>query len=201
MIGRFPQSETANHPVPITAPEHLWNADATTKADKPVICPEPILAKHAIRSDLLSAAVISNRLLISDRLKQVLEKYGKDGFQYFPTNVIDGGKKYPYYVLQAYRFRLDYVDFPRSEIILEGIGSKQLESLNIQSAEEFSGKAAATRLPERLRIIRPALVPDIDDDFFALHPVTAGIGFYVSGKVKQEIETMGLTGISFEACR
>jgi len=38
----------------------------------------------------------------------------------------------------------------------------------------------------------------ITEDFFALRYVSGGAGYYVSEKLKKEIETAGCTGIEFQ---
>ena len=150
-----------------------------------------------------SAMGFSNKLLISGKLKTILEKNRKHGMQFFKSPIIQNNLLIEdYWILNMSEFNNDYVDFLNSKILLEEITSENINSLylSINSLKDYELKIEEVRGKKgcNLRIEKLVLSKDkINNDFFMIRYSFSGI-YFVSEKLKQEIEDAGCTGIEFQ---
>lgn len=199
-IGAFPQSQTANHFVHVNSPNHLRNKQIPLKLEvESVSIPQPILMKKAKRTDLISVVSISLKLVMSNRLKTILEaNIGKnDWVQFLPMTIVDKEEIVDYWLMSVYQYSPENINFQQSEIWLKK-SVTPIKQLFINTVEEFLTLNQEIKYPESLSINKLVFHTEINTHFFALSRVSGGVGFYVSEKLKQEIEMAGCTGLSFE---
>jgi len=193
----FPQSHVAKHPVKVDDPRHLWK-QGIGKFRENVVIPEPVLHPDAILTDLVSCTVISARLLISDKLKSILEKSVTSGeCEFLPVRVWYINEEFPYWILNPIVFRMELIDFANSEIWLEGTGGVKIRKINIKDYTDFKEWIHKLALPERITMHNFVFMDQAEQDFIQLRYGKGGIGFYVSEKIKKEIESACCSGIRF----
>lgn len=204
IVGKFFQSEKIAHNYgDIENPKFLNNI-YFEKVDFEPIVPIPILHKKAKITDLISNVNAGGglQLVISDKLKKIIEKYRTKGLQFFKTSVIKDDMKYDnYFSLNVYEINLELIDFHKSKIY-ETKHTFDLErDLKIESYEHFNqvkNEINFKGYPFGILIKEIVLKSEHDFDFFALLNVEGGVKYIASEKLKQEIEDAGCTGIEFQ---
>lgn len=150
---------------------------------------------------------LSSQLLVSGKLKSILERYRKSGFQCFQFNVIKNKEVHNnYWTLHFYEFNDNFIDYKNSSIIYEKHAedyenSYRIEKikLDINSGEELDHHIKRTIDNQETTTIKELRLNDnITENFFELKRVSGGIGYFVSEKLKTEIEEAGCTGIEFQ---
>jgi len=153
-----------------------------------------------------SGGQISSMLIVSRKLKNILEKNRKTGMQFFNINI--SHKKVihnNYWILNMYEFNLEFINFEGCHIHHEkkcvdyDISFKTENiTVNLKSYTEFL--AYRENAQEEMEIIKieKLSLSDVNEDFFMLKHVNGGIGYFVSEKLKQEIEDAGCTSIEFQ---
>lgn len=203
VIGVYPQVETGEYPVINGNPNFIGNVYMNFMPTEPDL-PRPILKKKAKMTDYISAGImgLSSRLLVSNKLKLVLEKYKNENVQFFNTSIIyKDVEDFDYWVVHPYKVDYDFVDYSKSIISKENIlGSDPKEYVTIDDTEEFIKQRTHHSTDGKIWgfTIEKVAFKDKLTDFFILDGVSGGIGYYVSEKLKQEIEEAGCTGIEFE---
>lgn len=185
-------------------PKHFSNW-LTKKIEFTPFVTHPILNKKARVTDLINCSAISLDLQISDKLKSILEKYSQGkGIQFFSSVVIHNDIAYnDYWLLHPYEFDDYYVDFEKSNIIyyqkkMEG-GTTPV-TISTSSFSEFTRFLEKTKSKMEIITIEKLVLLNskIKEEFFILSYVSGGLGYFVSEKLKQEIEDAGCTGIEFQ---
>lgn len=199
--GRFPQVQTAIYPVPTEHPHFSGNLWFQKADPRRVIFPVPILMKGAKLTDYISCFVMgtSFRMLVSDKLKLILEDSLHREMQFFPATVIYRGEENrDYWFTNHYNFSNNLIDFKRSEIWRDGGATqkKHTAKLNIQSFEEYLEAEKEIKPPVGLSFKHIELIEPIHEEFFTLR-WAYGSMFYVNSDLKQRIEDAGCTGIQF----
>jgi len=195
-IGKYPQSEDSV--ILTTTDDPLFTDNLRWRKVDRYLAPKPILMKKAKLTDLISAVRgTSLRLVISDKLKTILEKYS-GSMQYFYTSVIYKGEEIEdYWLTNPFEFDYDAVDYTKSIVTLRERTTWVDKPVIVKSADEFEElveKIEETNLAPHIRPVH--FLPPVKD-FFVLSYVRGGIGYYVSEKLKKEIEDAGCTGIRF----
>lgn len=189
-----PQSQTSRDLISLDDPRHLRKQKFGFMTD--VYMPEPIVHPNAKMSDLLST-VVTWRLIISEKIKCILENYMMPGqCQFLEIIVQHLSTKYKYWVLNPLFFNMELIDFPTSEIWLCGPADTKLKKLAIDSLEAFNEYSQKLQLPDRLNIYNVTLRNKSNIDFIQLKDVP-GIKYFVSERLKDEMQKVGCTGISF----
>ena len=162
-----------------------------------------LFANAKLNDLIMEGGPVSGFLVMSGKLKTILEKYRKTGLQFFNINIIKRKEFFTdYWLLNMYEFNHDYIDFANSIVIHQlkkAGGGTEAKEIKVKSTEEFNNhlKIAQEKL-EVITIQKVALNEDlITEDFFMLKHVFGGNRF-VSEKLKQEIEQAGCTGIEFQ---
>jgi len=193
----YPQSQTTRESLPIDHPQHLWQQKAGILNN--VALPEPVVHSDAKLSDLLSTTS-TWRLVMSSKLKVILEKYIKEGqCQFLEMKVHYLSEEYEYWMLNPLQFNMEVIDFATSEIWLCGAGNTKIRELEINNIADFEKKSDTFNMPERVSITSVSFVPDITADFIQLR--NAPSLFYVSETLRNELIKEGCTGISFRDCQ
>ncbi|CAA7195415.1 imm11 family protein [Chryseobacterium potabilaquae] len=167
------------------------------------------LFKNSKVNDLImQGGPISSMLIVSGKLKIILEKNRKTGMQFFNINILRNKEIYDdYWLLNMFEFNQEFINFKRSRIIYEKKDddfditySTRNIDLSINDNDEFNIYVEkAKENIEKITIDKLILNEEIiNEDFFALRNVTGGIGYYVSEKLKKEIEDAGCIGLEFQ---
>lgn len=171
------------------------------KIDFEPILSFPVIDEKSNLTDLIQVASIgfNATLVISDKLKKVLKGHGKDGFQYFPLEVFHKGISYTdYWLLHPTKVSMEMVDFEKSEVWMMEHTFNQVEQLSIKTVEEYNTEKRRIEnmgYPYSIRLTELTLKGG--GDFFVISNIEGGYKFFVSEKLKQEIEAANCTGIEF----
>ncbi len=175
-----------------------------------VILATPILDKKSNLTDLIEIWHVgfNLKLLLSGKLKNILEKYidTKLG-EFINCPIIKEGVEYTdYWIFNGYSFNQEYIDFQNSLIKYEKHAddfettyNTKIIFLSLGSFKEFEDYVnIAQEKAELITIEKLVLKEDkIKEDFFMLNYVFGG-KYFISEKLKQEIEDAGCTGIEFQ---
>lgn len=172
------------------------------KVDDPlaVLTPTAILTKKAKLTDVIGGAssAIVGQMIISNRLKQILERITDGKVQFFPLSVIDKEFTHTsYWLICAYDTDMEFINYAQSRIELVGLGSQKIKDVLIQDYQHFDSLIKEIKLPERLSITKVSLIDKCNKDLLVLSWIEGGIGFYVSKKIKSEIEDAQCIGVEF----
>jgi hypothetical protein len=206
IIGHYPQTKSINYNCDIWDDPKFVEHVHFERVDFEPITANAILHPKSKQTDLIdanSAMGFSKKLLTSGKLKAILEKNRKDGMQFFKAPIIQNNTVVEdYWILNFYEFNNDYIDFLNSKILLEEITSESINSvyLSINSLKDYELKIEELRDKKgfNLKIEKLLLSKDkINNDFFMIKYSFSGI-YFVSEKLKKEIEDVGCTGIEFQ---
>ena len=203
IIGNYPQVKEYKYICDIWSDPKFIDRFEFLKINFEPITANVNLYSKAEATDLIGADAIgfSKRLLVSDKLKNILERNRKSGLQFFKTIVFRGKSEINnYWVSNTYETNLNYIDYKKSHVFLMDYFS-ELELLKINSFNDFSEyekKIEAIGYPKNLMIKKISLVTNIDDNFFILRYVEGGVKYVVSEKLKKEIEDACCTGLEFQ---
>lgn len=197
IIGKtFPQSQEFVSLIPVDHPNHLWSVWG--KLPDNIYIPDSILHKKAKVTDLISSSPISYPI-ISEKLMRILEKYRNSGLKFLPTHLIVKGEKINYWLMNAYKFDYQYIDFTETIINKIGIGFVKIETLKINSAKELElsiKEIVSLNKVESVWIDKLVLKDNIPDEMIFIDRFK-GSNYYVSESLKEEIEKANCTGIDF----
>lgn len=175
---------------------------------EPYLLDIELFANSKINDFIMQGGPISSMLILSDKLKLILEKYRDTGMQFFNINILRKNEKINnYWLLNMYEFNQKFINFKESKIIYEKkdadfnvtYSTRNIE-ISVNSIDGFNTYLEEAKQNIEIITIRNlALKEDIiNEDFFALKYVSGGVGYYVSEKLKNEIENAGCTGIEFQ---
>lgn len=202
VIGNV-NSQTEDSLYPNLIEGQLFSRDIfLKKVDDPlaVQTPTAILTKKAKLTDVIggSSTAIVGQLIISNRLKVILEGVNDAKVQFFPLSVIEKEITHTnYWLICAYDTDMEFINYAQSRIELVGLGSQKIKDVLIKDYKHFDALMKEIKLPQRLSITKVSLIDECNKDLLVLSWVEGGIGFYVSKKIKSEIENSGCTGIQF----
>lgn len=202
IVGKFFQSETIVYNYEnIDNPKFLNNIYFTEVDFHPIV-PIPILHKKAKITDLISNVNAGGNLhlIISEKLKNIIEKYRTKGLQFFKTSVITENIEYDdYFAMNMYESNMEFVDFEKSNVnirVRKKEGGTELIKIQVNTLEEFLSTVDFHK--EKMEIVtidNIFLNNQVNKDFFMLKN---RVNIIVSEKLKQEIEVVGCTGIEFQ---
>ncbi|WP_343534873.1 DUF1629 domain-containing protein [Pedobacter sp.] len=202
-VGTYPQVEEAEYICDVWDEPRFIDRIAFSRVDFEPIVAKAILRKWAKPTDLISAGIIGFhlKLLISEKLKNILEAYRVSGMQFFRSPIIANGAELEnYWVLNFHKVDMQFLDYQNSEIYVTEHVFNNLEKLDIATYEDFvkeKQKIEDKRYPYGIRIERIKLTDSISEDFFVLLDVEGGVRYVVSEVLKGEIEKNNCTGIEF----
>ena len=205
VIGKYPQVQSIHNNC------HVWDEPKFVghinfeKVDFEPITSNAILHKKSKQTDLIntnSAMGFSRKLLISGKLKSILKKNRKNGMQFFKAPIIQNNIMIEdYWILNFYEFNYEYINFLNSKISYTRKADDYKityntikDFINFKNFEQFETKRLETFINEESLSIEILSLFDqnINQDFFMIKYVFAG-SFFVSEKLKKEIEKLGFT--------
>lgn len=201
MVGRYPQVEEGIFPVSVHHPQFIDRIRYEKAQFEPIMA-KAKLAPRAKFTDLISASTIgfSLKLLVSERLKEIFELYRVEGMEFFATEVVQKSIAKKYWVMSIYTFDYVALDLANSQIILTKDVFEEVKEINVYSTDQLR------TLREKVQneygedfsflIKKLGFLPNSKDLLF-LRPVSAGVGYYVSQRLRDHLEESGITGIDF----
>ena len=191
------QSSSAIYPINIWDPIYINQWGHTLIPDY-VVLPIPKIKTKAKLTDLMSVYFTgsSYRLTISSRLKEILEKNGHGNIQFIPITIYYK-KKYlsDYWLTNILSFDNENGVNYKHSLIYERNGENKIITIN--NFEDFIKKQNELIWPNNLFIEKLVFNKIIDEEVCTIERVRGGAGYFVSEKLKQEIELAGCTGIEF----
>ena len=158
--------------------------------------------KSKINDLILDGGPISTKLIVSGKLKLILENYRKTGMQFFNINVLKKDNIYnDYWILNIYEKSFEAINFEKSEIYKTFNTFNLLEKLEINSLKEFlqiKNEIELLGYPNGIFIKKIEICNEIELDFYILTNIEGGVKYIVSENLKKEIEDASCTGIEFQ---
>ena len=209
VIGMSPQISNAIYPTTFDSSNTLAML-SFSKANSFTEIPKGTLNKKAHLSDLMSVSFFSGQLFISHKFYNILKIPPGKGVEFLKTSLIKGHEEFKdYWIVNPYLTDYSFIDCSKCEFVFtDSMGKIEFERVVFDSSKDFI--EAHLRNREEAPIIgypkfRPLVIKRIafkDDsefDFFSVLGVKpSGIGYYVSERLKKEIEKQGCTGIVFK---
>jgi hypothetical protein len=155
---------------------------------------------------IMDGGPISTKIVISGKLKSIFEVYRKTGMQFFNINVLKKNENFTdYWLLNFYEFNQEFIDFEKCKIIYRKkdddfditFSAKNVE-IKVKNIEEFNVYIEKAKEKLETITIEKLVLKNVNESFFILKYVNGGIGYFVSKKLKQEIQDAGCTGIEFQ---
>ncbi|MFN3666639.1 MAG: imm11 family protein [Sediminibacterium sp.] len=163
-----------------------------------IVCPKPILEKNAKLTDLITYPGIGGSILVSNKLKKILYACNHSGIQYFPTSLIADNTEMPdYWIVNPYQFDYDCIDLTKTRLTIKNFENHSSEIKTLSDKNELIRLIEDYRFPILATLDPFYLKEDSKIDLIIMRNVYSAIGFYVSEKLKKEIEDGGCTGIVF----
>ena len=173
---------------------------------QPYLLDIELFSNSKINDLIMDGGPISTKLTISDKFKSILEDYRKKGMQFFNINIIQSKEIFNnYWILNMYEFNQEFIDFSKCKIIhqekavdfeVSYLVNEKVIFINNQN--EFYKFIEKTKINNEVVWIEKLVLNNVNEDFFMLKYVFGGVGYYVSEKLKEEIEDAGCTGIEFQ---
>jgi hypothetical protein len=140
-------------------------------------------------------------MLISDKLKNILDEFNVLGLQYFKTFLIHKNeKKENYWQTHISNLAYEYIDFDKTIFLLKEYcldGSVNIQELQIANLNDFLIMTQTLEPPKMLFIKSFNFNKKMNLDYFALRYTEDCHYGIVSEKLKGEIESQNITGIEF----
>jgi hypothetical protein len=202
VIGKtYPQSQQSIHHFSSRVLyTFYWNPNLIVPKD--YIFPYPILDKRAILTDLISHSGLSIfLLLVSEKLKNILEEHSNDNDFYFFETIIktnNGDKKY--WGLIPLFSRDELINFESSVISRKYESNAEAELLNITDLTDYKETTNKEFGISVINIEKVLINNPIHKNFFALRYLKNGYssGFIVSEHLKNIILNSQCTGLVFD---
>jgi hypothetical protein len=165
------------------------------------------LDKRAKLTDLLSAVPVgfNKRVVISTKLKEILISENNTNVQAFNNPIlVDKLTNTDYWLINPIKLSNNKIDFEKSDLFLkDGIFlDDKIKKLNITTLKEYINEEKKVEemggFPFNLSFEKIRINNKSKESFFVLNNVYGGYGYYVSEKLKNEIENQKLTGLEFE---
>jgi hypothetical protein len=193
------QASSAIYPVNIWDPIYINQWGHTLIPDY-VVLPIPKIKTKAKLTDLMSVYFTgsSYRLTISSRLKAILEKNSHGNIQFIPITIYYK-KKYlsDYWLTNILSFDNEKVINYSQSLIFECHFTTEIKMITIKDYKDFKQNEIKLEWPNNLFIEKVVFKSKVEQDFCTVERVSGGAGYFVSEKLKQEIESAGCTGIKF----
>ncbi|MGN6416406.1 MAG: imm11 family protein [Pseudobacter sp.] len=181
------------------------------KSKDGVSIPSGYFHKKAKQTDLVSVTFASSQLLISQKLKEMIFASKHYGVEFFQTELIGlSGLPFEYWFVNPYESPLDMLDYSKSEFnYFDGRGKNVISNASIENKNELEKAILENRRsaienpypnhrPLKISVLEFKNTPVTSYDFFPIWgTLNRGIAFFVSQRLKGQIELAQCTGITF----
>lgn len=201
IIGKYPLVEEGIHPVGIDHPNLIDKIFFEKSRFSPIV-PLAKLANGAKYTDLMSNSVfgLGLKLLVSDRLKTIIESFKHNGCEFFKTKVERGLVSERYWIMSAYEMDYESLDLEGSKFMLMKDIFQEVKEIHFNSSSDLFKwrEIIANQYGQEFTFkIKKLAFNTTSQNIVFLNPVTGGIGYFVSDKVKSQMEQNGCTGLDF----
>jgi hypothetical protein len=199
-IGVFTQSEHGKYGSTWDSKHSLVTFYKQKITDSLVEIPGIILQNKARLTDLISTTYLGINLVVSVRLKLIIETTDYSGIQFFPTKVYHKEKTpVDYWILNPFEFRNEFIDFSKTDVERCPPFPEKKSLIHVADLAEYYRVFEEGKQHNINHLIKsPHLFgTNIREHFFLLENVDGGVGYYVSEDLKNQIVEMGCTGVQF----
>lgn len=203
IMGKIPQMKEMITHCHVDDPNFIDNLYFRKIEGVPILF-NAVLYANAKLTDLLDVGGTGfsfGSIIISDKLKKILDHFNVYGIQYFQTYIIQKNQKLEsYWQNHIYDFPFQYIDFKKTTFILKdrdsnrNVFEKEIIFHNLLEFLDFVNKIS---YPKMISFNSIFFTPEMNLDYFSLRFSNAHQGI-VSEKLKDEIEAAGCTGIEFQ---
>ncbi|PKG52892.1 imm11 family protein [Olleya sp. 1-3] len=201
ILGNYPQIKGEKHNCHVWDDEKFIDRLEFKEVNFEPITSNAILYASSNLTDLINISSIGfgRKLLVSNKLKSIIDSKNKDDVKFFKSNLIQNGKEITnYWITNPSRSRLNFINFKKSKVFLTKNYSTIIKQLNITNLEDFLKEKAKIKYPFTIIIKNVNIKKDVNSDFFVLTDISGGIKYIVSKKLKNEIQYEDCTGIEFQ---
>lgn len=194
------QAETAIYEVDFDDPLHIWKWNFEYIPDY-VRIPIPKVKEKAKLTDLMSVYFTGSggRLTVSDKLKNILYKKQHGNIQFLPITLYHKKRFISgYWLTNIINIDNDKINFKESEIYMTNYPSNEESLTSIRDYEDYKYQKELLQYPFHFYIKKVVVKSNIKEQILTIENVYGGVGYYISEKLKQEIESADCTGIEFE---
>lgn len=175
------------------------------KVDVDPILSNPILDPSAKLTDIIRVSSVGfppGSMVISDKLKLIIEASKHYGVQFFPTYLVKDKEKITgYWQSHIFDFPYSLIDYSKSSFFLKNSLTRQVHydrEIKILSYLDFNILISELEFPFTIYIEKFNFIKDTDLDFFDLRFFrNSGNCGIVSEQLKEKIEQSGCVGIEF----
>ncbi|PWN60447.1 hypothetical protein [Chryseobacterium viscerum] len=203
IVGSFPQTNDAKHNCDIWSEPKFIEHQELNKLDFIPITSNAILRAKSKLTDLISTSGIgfTRKLLVSGKLKSIIELHANPDVQYFEAPIIHNNNFISdYYVLYVNKAGFEFLDFVNCDFyLMDGLFDEK-QKLTVNNYEDFLMQLKSIEVkgwPNNMKIKKIKIIEGAVN-FLALKNVEGGIQYLVSETLKNEIEDAGCTGIEFQ---
>lgn len=201
IVGPYPQSEGMADDYNYQKENSVWNI----YYDNPIVPDLDAikLTKGANLTDMLSVVSISRMAgkIVSEKFRDLTLEFSLPQHQFYEAKVVDyknsliTEKKYFLFRLLEYQNRC--INFDRSEFFIYQRGVGEIDSITIYGVEDLEKSPGDDGLGVG-EFIKPRFISLELEKTFDIFSFRHIAGFFVSERLKNAIESVGLTGMRFE---
>lgn len=203
ILGHYPQVKDVKYNC------HVWDEPKFVehlyfkKANFEPITANAILYASSKVTDLIDVGAMgfAKKLLVSGKLKEIINKHRSSGLQFFRSGVYKKNDFIEdFWILNVFEINMEMIDFKNSQIFKTKNVFNKISQININNISEYNNikkNIDKEGYPYGLLIEKLKISFDQYLDFFALIHVEGGAKYIVSEKLKKEIENQECTGIEF----
>lgn len=207
IMGKLPQVKEVVHNCHISDNPNFIDRFPYKKIEGNPILSNAVLYSKSKQTDLIQTGSIGfsyGSLLISDKMKKILEQFNCFGVQFFSTHIVHKEKKIDkYWQSHIYEIPYDFIDFENTDLLLKDRDEnrKPVQSYlkRVSNKEEFFNMTEAMKYPKMLFLKNISFVKEVDLDYFFLRNFEGASLGIVSEKLKNEIEKQDITGVEFKS--
>lgn len=205
IVGKIPHTKEVIHNCDVWDEPRFIDRMFFKKIEGKPILSNAVLFPNAKLTDFIVTFGMGfsfGSMLISDKLKKILEGFNVLGLQYFKTFLILNNVKIEnYWQTHNFKFAYEYIDFVGSEFYLKNSETRVIDyskRLIFENSTEFEKFVNNREYPYSPIIKTIKFNTNMNLDYFTLRFFELGNGYgIVSEKLKEEIEKQGITGIEF----
>lgn len=204
-MGNLPQVKNVIHNCDVIEDQNFIDKFPFKEIEINPILSNVILYSKSKQTDLIHTSSVGfsyGSILISDKLKKILEKFNHFGVQFFPTHLIHKEKKIEnYWQSHIYDIPYDFIDFKKTDLLIKDRDEnrKPIQSILSKVGKlEFFNMIQSIKYPKMLYMKNIVFNEEMNFDYFFLRNFEGSNQGIVSEKLKKEIEINNISGIEFK---
>ena len=206
VVGRLPQIVNPIFPTTRTS-RKMVGTYFFQKSDEDVEVPTASIHKKAKMTDFMWADFLSLQRVVSKKLNDILANHIYDGVEFIQTSLSSKLGDLPFWIINPFAPAFHMLDMQKSKFALVDMISmvpvkdeyfSTAAELKVAFDEELNKALTKGRNHKPLIITHLEFRRDVNLDFFFIRgTVTDALGYFVSERLKYEIEEAECTGIIF----